>query len=42
MKNWNKNVAATNVIAKPINNEEMRLKGFVFSVKTEVNWIAGM
>ena len=42
LKYWNKNVAATNVIANPINNEEIRLNGLARSVRTDVNCRIGI
>ena len=42
MKYWNKNVAATKVMANPINNEEIKLNGLVRSVNTDVNWRIGI
>ncbi len=37
LKYWNKNVAATNVIANPTSNDDMRLNGLAPSVRTDVN-----
>src|ERR1051326_1275989 len=37
LKYWNKKVAATNVIAKPIRRDEIKVNGFVRSIKTDVN-----
>lgn len=41
LKYWNKKVAASNVIAKPISREEIKVNGLVRSIKTEVNWSIG-
>lgn len=42
LKYWNKNVAAINVMANPINREEIKLNGLVRSVKTDVNCRIGI
>ena len=42
LKYWNKNVAATNIIANPARSEEINVNGLVPSVKTDVNCKIGI
>lgn len=42
LKYWNKKVATISVIAKPMKSDDIKVNGFVLSVKTDVNCKIGI